>query len=46
MRKTGLYHFAQVVVPLFFKLFYRYKVIGAENIPKDGSVVLCSNHTA
>lgn len=46
MRKTGLYHFAQVVVPLFFKLFYRYKVIGAENIPKDGSTVLCSNHTA
>lgn len=46
MKKTGLYHFAQVVAPLFFKLFYRYKVIGAENIPKDGSVVICSNHTA
>lgn len=46
MKKTGLYHFAQVVVPLFFKLFYRYKIIGAENIPKDGSVVICSNHTA
>lgn len=45
MKKTGLYRFAQVVVPPFFKLLYRYQVIGRENVPAQGPVILCSNHT-
>jgi len=30
----------------FFRLIYRLKVVGAENVPTDGSMILCSNHTA
>lgn len=29
---------------VFFKLFFRLKVIGKENIPESGAVILCSNH--
>lgn len=46
MKKTGLYKFAQIVLTPIFKLLYRYKVIGAENVPSSGPVLLCSNHTA
>lgn len=28
----------------FFRLFYRWEVIGSENIPASGPVILCSNH--
>lgn len=45
MKKTGLYRFAQHAVPPFFRLFYRCQVIGRENIPGEGPVILCSNHT-
>lgn len=27
-----------------FRLFYRWQVIGRENVPADGSVILCANH--
>ncbi len=33
-----------ILTPLFY-LFFHPKVIGRENIPKDGSVVLAGNHT-
>lgn len=46
MKKTGLYRFAQMVAPLFLKIFYRYKIVGKENIPQDGSLLMCSNHTS
>lgn len=46
MKKTGLYKFAQTVLPPIFKVLYRYQVIGRENIPGDGSLLLCSNHTS
>lgn len=46
MKKPGLYHFAQVIVPVFFKLLYRYRIIGRENIPEDIGVMLCANHTS
>ncbi|MBB5172911.1 1-acyl-sn-glycerol-3-phosphate acyltransferase [Texcoconibacillus texcoconensis] len=29
---------------MFFRLFFRVKVIGKENVPKSESVLLCSNH--
>jgi 1-acyl-sn-glycerol-3-phosphate acyltransferase len=28
----------------FFSVFFRWQVIGAEHIPKEGAVILCSNH--
>lgn len=45
MKKTGLYRFAQAVVPPLFKLLYRCEITGQENIPNEGPVILCSNHT-
>lgn len=33
-------------MPLYFKPIYRYKIKGMENIPKDGKVILVSNHTS
>ncbi|MDP8230869.1 MAG: AMP-binding protein [Candidatus Gorgyraea atricola] len=33
-------------VGLFFRIFYRLKVEGAEKIPKKGPYVLCVNHTS
>ena len=32
------------VIKLYSKIVYRYKVIGKENIPKEGSVLFCGNH--
>ncbi len=30
----------------FFRRLYKLNIVGAENVPKDGSFILCSNHTA
>jgi 1-acyl-sn-glycerol-3-phosphate acyltransferase len=38
------YSFARSVVASIFKPWYRIQVIGAENLPKDGGVLLCTNH--
>jgi len=38
------YDFAKSVVYTIFKPWYRIKAIGIENIPKEGGVLLCSNH--
>ncbi|MGI8383563.1 lysophospholipid acyltransferase family protein [Robertmurraya sp. P23] len=39
-----IYTFARSVVNMIYKPLYRIETIGQENIPKVGSVVLCSNH--
>jgi len=31
---------------LFFKIFYRLEVKGAENIPREGSCIICLNHVS
>ena len=42
--RFNLYKVAKFLLsPLLFVL-YRVKVIGLENVPKSGRVVLCSNH--
>lgn len=46
MKKTGLYRFTQVVVPPLFRLLYRCRIYGRENVPQSGSVLMCSNHTS
>ncbi len=38
------YDFAKNVVSGVFKPLYRIKAIGAENVPQEGGVLLCSNH--
>ena len=38
------YSLLQIVCGPFYKIFYRAKFIGKENIPSDGGAVLCCNH--
>ena len=33
------------VIRAYSKIVYRYKVYGKENIPKDGALLFCGNHT-
>ncbi len=45
-RKGWLYAVGQFLLTLFYYPVYRMKVIGRENIPREGPVLLCSNHVA
>ena len=38
------YKFAKVVTTIFYAIFFRVKVYGKENIPKDSGALLCCNH--
>ena len=40
----NLYSFAKTVVYGLLKPIYRFEVIGAEKFPKEGGILLCSNH--
>jgi len=40
----NLYKIAKVDVSAIFYPLFRIKVIGKENIPKEGPVIICSNH--
>lgn len=40
----NFYSVAKAVVSAVFYPFYRIKVIGKENFPKEGGVLLCANH--
>jgi len=41
-----IYSFLRVILRILFKLIFRLKVIGKENVPDSGPVVLCANHTS
>ena len=45
-RKTWLYLVGQIILWWYFHLVFRMKVVGAENMPQEGPVLLCSNHLA
>lgn len=45
-RKGWLYAVGQFILRLFYYPVYRMKVEGRENLPKEGPVLLCSNHVA
>ena len=45
-RKTWLYLVGQIILWWYFHLVFRMKVVGAENVPQEGPVLLCSNHLA
>ncbi|APC48418.1 1-acyl-sn-glycerol-3-phosphate acyltransferase [Virgibacillus halodenitrificans] len=40
----NLYKFARTIVAIILFPLYRIKVIGKENVPKQGPVIICSNH--
>lgn len=39
-----LYSFLCRLSKLYFKLFYRVSLQGVENVPKQGAIIICSNH--
>lgn len=39
-----LYAILQVFFRLYFKLFFRAEIIGKENVPEEGAVILAANH--
>ncbi|SET89762.1 1-acyl-sn-glycerol-3-phosphate acyltransferase [Salinibacillus kushneri] len=39
-----LYSLGKFICSVIFKTLYRIKVIGKENIPNEGPVIICSNH--
>jgi cytidylate kinase len=43
-KKLKFYSFLQFLFGGFCKLLMRVKITGIENIPKEGAVLLCSNH--
>ncbi len=38
------YKLARAVFSIFFRLFFRWKIYGRENIPSEGVYIICSNH--
>jgi len=42
--KLNFYKFVIYLFRGFCKVFYRYEIIGAENIPNEGNLVIASNH--
>lgn len=43
---SSLYSFFKFIFYVFFRIFYRLEVIGQENIPKEGGVIIASNHVS
>lgn len=39
-----LYKFGRIILGPIFKLYYNPTIIGKENIPKDGSILIVGNH--
>ena len=44
MKKNRFYRFARVVLGWVFKFYYHPKVIGKENIMKEGPIIIAGNH--
>lgn len=42
---TKFYKFVRPIVKFLVKVLFRIEVVGLDNIPKDGGVVLAGNHT-
>ncbi|HET7656723.1 MAG TPA: lysophospholipid acyltransferase family protein [Bacillales bacterium] len=40
----NLYAVGRVPVYSYFKLFHRLKIVGKENVPREGGILLCGNH--
>lgn len=46
MKEPIFYHIVRPIISVFFHIFYHPTMIGKENIPKEGRVVLAGNHTS
>lgn len=40
----SFYKFIIGIFTVFSRVFYKYEVIGAENVPDDGNIILAANH--
>lgn len=40
----SFYKFVLSIFTLYSKVFYKYEVIGAENVPDEGNLILAANH--
>lgn len=40
----NLYHIGKALVKIVLTPIYRFNIIGRENLPKEGGVLLCTNH--
>lgn len=43
-KKSYFYYFAKFILAPIFKFYYNPKIIGKENIPLDGPIVIAGNH--
>ena len=46
MKDALLYKITRPIITVLFELFFTPKIIGKENIPKSGKVILAGNHTS
>lgn len=46
MRCNMFYKLAKIVLRLLYKILFRVTVEGAENVPQQGALILCANHTS
>lgn len=44
MKDTLLYKITRPIIKVLFLIFYTPKIIGRENIPKEGKIILAGNH--
>ncbi|MFI3175008.1 MAG: lysophospholipid acyltransferase family protein [Bacillota bacterium] len=44
MKNINLYPFFCGVFAIYFKIMFKVEVIGKENVPSEGGIVLCANH--
>ena len=44
-KEALLYKIVRPIISVLFKFLYTPKIIGKENIPKDGKIILAGNHT-
>ncbi len=44
LRSLSVYWVFRVILMVFYKLLFRFEVRGAENIPREGGVIIAANH--
>lgn len=40
------YNIVKIIVSIFLRIIYRIQVVGKENVPVSGRLVICSNHAS
>jgi 1-acyl-sn-glycerol-3-phosphate acyltransferase len=40
------YNFMKIIFKIYFAVFYRVKISGIENLPKNGGYIICANHVS